>query len=222
MLTHFAVELSSSTIGYVDPDIAGKRVCEDNTQLIWWHWPGDDESILPKVTSIIDTTILFIVNAAIGGLPDSSKNIRELWGTREEHNGEGDPHTRNASPICDSHSSAGCVKSAIKLNNPRLFWVVYCGQQADGTSGDQTPVPGGRSYHVVDDILPTSAEDMIDDMGDQSDHIAEIRCPNLWSFRKMKTGFEKSKSNLQRSIIGPQQYLEVIRNRDLGLFANCE
>jgi len=41
------VELSSFTIAYVDADIAGKRVGENNTQLFSWHWPGDDESILP-------------------------------------------------------------------------------------------------------------------------------------------------------------------------------
>jgi len=73
--TDFLVEPFSFTIAYVDPNIAGKRVGENNTQLFSWHWPGDDKSILPIVTSIVDTTILSIVNAAIAGLPDSSQNI---------------------------------------------------------------------------------------------------------------------------------------------------
>jgi hypothetical protein len=57
----FLVEPFSFTITYVDPDIAGKRVGENNTQRLSWHWPGDDESILLIVTSIVDTTILSIV-----------------------------------------------------------------------------------------------------------------------------------------------------------------
>jgi len=74
-LTDFLVEPFSFTIAYVDPDIGVKRVGENNTQLFSWHWPGDDESILPIVTSIVDTTILSIVNAAIASLPDSSRKI---------------------------------------------------------------------------------------------------------------------------------------------------
>jgi len=55
----------------VDPDIAGKRV-GDNSQVVSWHWPGEGELILPMVTSIVDTTSLSIVNAAIAGLQDPS------------------------------------------------------------------------------------------------------------------------------------------------------
>jgi len=62
----------------VDPDIAGKRVGETNTQLVSWYWPGDDDIIIPIVTAIVYTTILSIVNAAIARLPDPSRNIREL------------------------------------------------------------------------------------------------------------------------------------------------
>ena len=55
--TDLLVEPSSFDITYVDPDIAGMRVGESNTQVFSWHWPGDDESILPIVTSIVDMTI---------------------------------------------------------------------------------------------------------------------------------------------------------------------
>jgi len=78
--TDFLVEPFSFTIAYVDPNIAGKRVGEYNTQLFSWHWPGDDESILPIVTSFVNTSILSMVNAAIAGLPDPSQKIREIWG----------------------------------------------------------------------------------------------------------------------------------------------
>jgi len=71
----FLVKPSSIIIPYVDPDIAGKRVGETNIQLFSWHWPGDDESILPIVSSIIDTTIVLIVNVAIAGLLDPSRKI---------------------------------------------------------------------------------------------------------------------------------------------------
>jgi len=118
---YFLVKPFSFTIAYVDPDIAGKRVGENNTQLFSWHWPGDDESILPIVTSIVDTTILSIVNAAITGLPDPSRKIRELWGCLEEPNGDGCPYARNVTPIFDNNTGAGCVKAAMKLSNPTLF-----------------------------------------------------------------------------------------------------
>jgi hypothetical protein len=57
-------------ITYLDPDIAGKRVGATNTYLSLWHWPEDDELILLKVTSIVDSTILSILNVVITGLPD--------------------------------------------------------------------------------------------------------------------------------------------------------
>jgi len=78
--TDFLVEPISFTIAYVDPNIAGKEVGENNTQLFSWHWPGDDESILPIVTSFVNPSILSMVNAAIAGLPDPSQKIREIWG----------------------------------------------------------------------------------------------------------------------------------------------
>ena len=74
-LNYILVEPPSFTIAYVDPDIAGKRVGENNNHLFSWCWPGDDELILPIVTSIVNTTILLIVNAAIAGLPDPSRKI---------------------------------------------------------------------------------------------------------------------------------------------------
>jgi len=74
-LNAFLAEPFSFTIAYVDPDIAGKRVGENNTQLFSWHWPADDEWILPIVTSIVDTTILSIMNAANAGLPDPIRKI---------------------------------------------------------------------------------------------------------------------------------------------------
>jgi hypothetical protein len=74
----FLVQPFSFTISYLDSDIAGKRVGENITKLFSWHWPGDDESILPIVTSIIDTTMLSIMNTAIAILPDPCRKIGEL------------------------------------------------------------------------------------------------------------------------------------------------
>jgi hypothetical protein len=73
--TNFLVQPFSFTITYVDPDVAGKRVGETNTQLFSWDQPGDNELILLIVTSIVDTTILSIVNAAIARLADPSRKI---------------------------------------------------------------------------------------------------------------------------------------------------
>jgi len=71
-LTNSFVERYSSTIAYVDPIIPGKRLGENNAQLFSWHWPGDDESRLPIVTAISHQTILSMMNATNGGLPDPS------------------------------------------------------------------------------------------------------------------------------------------------------
>jgi len=206
----------------VDPDIAGKRVGENNTQLFSWHWPGDNESILPIVTSIVDTTILSIVNAAIADLPDPSRKIRDLWGCLEEPNGNGGPYTHNVTPMFDNNTAAGWVKAAMKLTNPMLFCVVYRGQQADGTDGAQTPILGGRSYLSLDDILPPPAKNMIDDIREESDDDGERQRPNPRSFPTTKTGFQKFEKKLPKRIIRQQRYLEVIQNGALGLFADYE
>jgi hypothetical protein len=91
----------------VYPDIAGKTVGENNIQQYSWHWPGDDESILPIVTSIVNTTILSIVNAAITGLPDPSRKIRELWGCLAEPDRDGRPYASNVTSILDNNTAAG-------------------------------------------------------------------------------------------------------------------
>jgi len=108
----------------------------------------------------------------------------------------------------------------MQLSIPMLFWVIYCGKQADGTDGAQTPMRGGRSYLHLDAILPPPAEDMIDDIGQDSVDAGETQCPQPVSFPMTKTGFQKFERKLQKRIITRQQYLEVIRNRALGLFAD--
>jgi hypothetical protein len=198
---NFLVKPFSFTIACVDPDITGKRVGENNTQRFSWHWPGDHESILLIVTSIVDMTILSIVNAAIASLPDPSRKIRELWGCLEERNGDGGPYTRNVTPIFDHNTAARWVKVAMTLSNPMLFCVVYCDQQADSTDGVQMPMRGGCSYLPLDDILPPPAEDMIEDIGEKSDFVDESRRPNPRSFPTTKTGFQKIDQKLQMRII---------------------
>ena len=195
--TDFLLKPFSLTAAYVDPNIAGKRVGENNAQLFSWHWPGDDEPILPIVTSIVNTTILSIVNAAMAGLPDPSQKIREIWGRQEEPDGDGSLYACNVTPIFDYNSAARWVKVAIKLSNPMLFGVVYRGQQADSTDGAHTPMRGGRTYLPLDDILPAPAEDMVDDIGEESDDDCETRRPNPRSFPTTKTGFQKFERKLQ-------------------------
>jgi len=155
-------------------------------------------------------TILSIVNAAIAGLPDPSRKIRELWGCLGEANGDGGPYARKVTPIFPNNTAGRSVKAAMKLSNPTLFCVVYRGQQAYGTDGAQMPMRGGRSYLPLDDILPRPAEDMIDDIGEESDDDGETRRPNPRSFLTTKTGFQKLQRKLQKRIIRQQRYLEVI------------
>jgi hypothetical protein len=74
------VEPFRFSIAYLDSDIAGKRESEIHNHLVIWHWPENDVSILPIVTSIINTNISSIWNAAITNVQDPSWNIRELLG----------------------------------------------------------------------------------------------------------------------------------------------
>jgi len=194
------------------PTLLGRGWVKKNTQLFSWHWPGDDESILLIVTSI--------VNAAIAGLPDHSRKIRVLWGCLEAPNGDGGPYACNVTPIYDNNTAAGWVKAAMKLSNPTLFCIIHRGQQADGTDGAQTRMGGGRSYLPLDDILSPPAEDMIDDIGEEWDDDGETWRPNSRSFPMTKTGFQKFEQKLQTRIIRQERYLEVIRNCALGLFAD--
>jgi len=171
---------------------------------------------------MVDTTILSIVNAAITGLPHPSQTIRELWGCLEEPKGDGGKYARNVTPIIDNNTAAGWVKAAMKLSNPTLFCVVYRGRQADSTEGAQTPLNGGCSYLPLDDILPPPAEDMIDNIGEESDDDGEMRRPNPRSFPTTKTGFQKLQWKLQKRILRQQRYLGAIQNYALGLFADYE
>jgi len=129
---YLLVEPFSFTIAYADPNIAEKRVGENNTQLFSLHWPVDYESI---VTSIVDSTILSIVNVVIAGLPDPSRRIQDLCSCLEEPNGDGGLYTHNVTSIFDNNTAARWGKVAMKLSNPTLFCVVYRGQQANSTDG---------------------------------------------------------------------------------------
>lgn len=130
----------------MDSDIAGKTVGQNSNQLFSGHWPADDEWIHLIVASIVNMTILSIVNAAMAVLADGSWKIQELWGSQEEPNRECGPPVHNGTPILNRDSAAGCVKMAIKLNHTSLFCIVYHGQQADDTSGAQALMCGGSSY----------------------------------------------------------------------------
>jgi hypothetical protein len=70
------------------------------------------------------------------------------------------------------------VKVAMKLSNPTLCCIVYRGQQADCRDGTQTPTHGARSYLPLEDILPPPAEEMIDDIWEESDDDSEMWHPN--------------------------------------------
>jgi len=218
--TNFLVEPFRFIIAYVDPNIAGKRVGENHTQLFCRRWPGDDEMIPPIVISIIDTTILSIVNAAITGLQDPTRIICDLWSCWEDPNGDGGPYTCNVTPIFDHNAAARWVKAAMKFSNQKLFCVAYHGQQEDGTACAQTQMRSGPSYLPLNDILPPPANNMIDDIGEELDDNGETQRTNPRSFPTTETDFHMFERKVQKMIIRQQWYLEVIRNHALGLCAN--
>jgi len=181
-LTDIHVDPFLFAIAYVDPNIAGKRVGETNTQLFSWQRPGDDDDILPIVTSIVIRTILWGMYAAIAGVPDFIRKIWQLAGCLEEPNEHGGPQSHNITRLFDTKAAAGLPNAAMKLYSLMHFCLVYHGQHADGTSGAQMPMCGGSSYHSLDDIFPPSAEYRIYDIGEESDDDAETWHPNPTCF----------------------------------------
>jgi len=121
-LTDFHTEPLIFTIAYVDPDIAGKRVIEHNTQLFSGHWCGDDESILPIVTSVAEKIILSIVNAANTSLPDSSHKFRERWGCREGPEGDGSPYACHVTRMFDEKFFCRMGKGGDEIMQPNSCW----------------------------------------------------------------------------------------------------
>jgi len=101
-----------------------------------------------------------------------------------------------------------------------LSCVVDRGHHGDSTSGAQTPMCGGRCYLPLDDILLPQAENMIEEIREDTDDDPKTWRPNQRSFPTMKIGFQMFERKLQRGIIREQQYLKVIRNRALDLFAD--
>ena len=110
----------------------------------------------------------------------------------------------------------------MESSNPMLLCVIHCGQQANGTAGAQTPMGGGRSYLPLVDILPPPAEDMINEIGEETDDDGEMWCPNPRIFPTTKTGFQKIQRKLQKRIVIQPRYLEVIGDCALGLFADYD
>ena len=157
----------------------------------------------------MDTTILLIVNPPIFGLPDPSQKVRKLWGCQEEPNGDGGPYDPNATPIFDNNTAAGRAKGVTKSSNLTRFWVVFHGQLADRTAGVQMPMRDGHSYLPLDDILQSAAEDMIDDIREESDDDGQTWRPYPRSFPTTNTGILRFERRLQKMTIRQQRYLEV-------------
>jgi len=140
------------------------------------------------------------VYTVIAGLPGPSWKSRQLWGCLEQPDGDGGPHTHTVSPIFDENPAAGWVQVAMKLTNPKLFHVIYCGQHSEGISGAQSTLWGGYRYLPLDNILPLRAEDMIDNIEKESDDDDETRHPNRTSFWMTKTCFHQFGKKLPRRI----------------------
>jgi len=77
---------------------------------------------------------------------------------------------------------------------------------------------GGPSHNPLHNILPAAAEDMNNNIGDESDDDVEIWSPNPWSFPRTKPGFQTIESKLESTIPKQQQWGEVILIHALGVF----
>jgi hypothetical protein len=88
-------------------------------KLFPWCYPGDDESILRIVTSIVDITILVIVNTTNFSVPDSCLKCQALCCYSEDPNEDG-VHT----PVMLPPSS-----------------IIYCCQMGKGSDAIENPNP---------------------------------------------------------------------------------
>jgi len=122
------------------------------------------------------------MNAAITGLPNPSWNIRELWAWLEVPNGDGGLYAVSVTPIFNNDTVSRWVKAAMKCSNTIIFWVVYCGQHANGTAFDQICMCGTRSYLPPDNILTPVAKDMRDNVREELDDDRVMWHPNSSSF----------------------------------------
>jgi len=104
-------------------------------------------------------------------------------------NGEGGPHNHHFAPFFENNSAARWVKSGMRWNNPVLLCIIYRGQQANGISGAQTPIHASRSQHPLDDIHTPQADDIINQIGVESDDDAEMRQSNWKRFRQRQQAF---------------------------------
>jgi len=74
----------------------------------------------------------------------------------------------------------------------------------------------------MDHMLPSQAEDLIDNIGDESFNNTETPRTNRRSIQNTKRVFQQVKPDLQKSTIRQQQFHEVIPNHTHGLIANYE
>jgi len=124
-----------------------------------------------------------------------------FWGCGEEPNRHGGPHARNPTPSFDNRTVARWVTAPMKCNNPTLPCVIYCSQPAEGTAVAQTLMHGGRSYHLLDDILPPRAQNMIDDISEASDDDVGTLCLEARSIPTTKTRFQHSKRSFKSALL---------------------
>jgi hypothetical protein len=110
----------------------------------------------------------------------------------------------------DYNTAAGWVKVPMKLSNAIHFGFVDRAQQADSTVCAQSPMRGGHSNLPLDCILPPPAQDMIDDIGEESDEDVDTWLPNYTSFLTTKTGLQQFEQKRRKSIISQHRHLEVI------------
>jgi len=69
-------------------------------------------------------------------------------------------------------------KGSDEINNPKLVCVSDDGDQADSTTSTQTPKHGGCTYCPQDDILRPPAEDIMEDIREESNQKAVMWCSN--------------------------------------------
>jgi len=182
------------------------------------HWMMNQYFQYLQQSSIRRLCKLWMLQSLVCQTP--AGNSDSFWGCWVEPNRHGGPYARNVTPIFNTNTAARGVRAVMKSSNRMLYCFICCGQQTDGTSGAQMPMGGACSYIPLDDILPPSAGDTINNFREELDDDAEMLHPNQRGFPATKTGFQEFKRKFQRRIIMQQRYLAVIRNHARSLFPN--
>jgi hypothetical protein len=174
----------------------------------------DDLSLFTLLTGVIKATILAIVKTVNEGMPDPSRTIRELCGVRCEQGNDEGPRVGDVAPIFNENTTLAWLRSTTNLEVRTIYCVLL---RNNGVPN--TPIPAGRSFLPLDEILPQE-EEMIDDIGEASDDELASSRPRPRSLPSSLAKLVARDKLIQRRLIRQKRYLTIIQNRGHAIWSD--